>query len=60
MYLFRLFDLEGGDAGEAHCPGFVSIGEAIRSTDGRLLRVVNVVPVFEEARYAGLFTVEPA
>jgi hypothetical protein len=59
---YRLFNRDGSQEGEAHCAAMVGIGDAIRSTDGRLLRVVDVVPTFadEADKYVGLLMVEAA
>ena len=62
MYRYRLYDSEGNDQGEAHYVTFVAAGETIRTGDGRLLRVLDIVPTYgdESARYVGLLKIEAA
>jgi hypothetical protein len=51
---YRLFDVEGNDHGGATCSAMVRGGDAIRSTDGRLFRVVDLIPTFaDEGKYVG-------
>ena len=59
---YQLFDSEGNDQGEADCTAKVGVADKIRSTDGRSLRVVDVVlSCFAESdKYVGLLMVEPA
>ena len=45
MYRYRLHTADGSDAGEARYAVLIEPGETIRTGDGRLLRVLDVVPV---------------
>jgi hypothetical protein len=45
FYRYRVHELDGSDAGEAHYGILVEAGETIWTGDGRKLRVVDVVPV---------------
>lgn len=59
MYHYRLFEVDGSKAGEAHYAVLVEAGETIWTGDGRKLRVVDVVPVEEEGSpFVGLLRVE--
>jgi hypothetical protein len=60
VYRYRLFDLDGDDAGEASYAVWITAGEAIVTGGGRTLRVVDVVPVLEEdSPFVGFMMVEP-
>jgi hypothetical protein len=43
IYRYRLYNLDGSDAGEAHDAVHIEQGETIWTGDGRKLRVVDVV-----------------
>lgn len=59
MYHYRLFEVDGSKAGEAHYAVLVEADETIWTGDGRKLRVVDVVPVEEEGSpFVGLLRVE--
>jgi hypothetical protein len=59
MYHYRLFEVDGTGAGEAHYAVLIEPGETIWTGDGRKLRVVSVVPVEEEGSpFVGLLRVE--
>jgi hypothetical protein len=61
MYRYRLFEVDGTEAGEAHYAVLIEPGELIHTGDGRKLRVVDVVPVDEEdSPFVGLLRVEAA
>jgi hypothetical protein len=60
LYRYRLFELDGTEAGEAHYAVPIEAGETIWTGDGRKLRVVDRVPVkVEGAPFVGLLRVEP-
>jgi hypothetical protein len=60
MYRYRLFEVDGCEAGEAHYAVLIESGETIWTGDGRKLCVVDVVPVEEEdSPFVGLLRVEP-
>ena len=60
FYRYRLFEVDGTEAGEAHYAVLIEAGEVIFTGDGRKLRVVDVVPVEEEGSpFVGLLRVEP-
>ena len=62
FYRYRLFEVDGTEAGEAHYAAYsYRDGETIWTGDGRKLRVVDVVPVEEEGSpFAGLLEVDSA
>jgi hypothetical protein len=61
LYGYRLFELDGAEAGEAHYAEPIKPGETILTGDGRKLRVVDVVAVEEdESPHVGLLRVERA
>ncbi len=61
VYRYKLHTADGSDAGEAHYAVMVEPGETIRTGDGRMLRVLDVVPVLEnDSAFVGLLQVEPA
>lgn len=47
FYKYRLHELDGSDAGEAHYAFLVKPGEEILTGAGRKLRVIDVIPVEE-------------
>ena len=60
MYRYRLFEVDGAKAGEAHYAVLIEAGELIHTGDGRKLRVVDIVGLEEEdSPYVGLLHVEP-
>jgi hypothetical protein len=60
MYHYRLFEVDGTEAGEAHYAVLIAPGETIWTGDGRKLRVVDLVPVEEEdSPFTGFLKVEP-
>jgi hypothetical protein len=60
FYKYRLHELDGSDAGEAHYAFIVKPGEEILTGGGRKLRVVDVVPIEEpDSPYVGMLRVEP-
>jgi hypothetical protein len=60
LYRYRLFEVDGTEAGEAHYAVLIEAGETIWTGDRRKLRVVDVVPVDEEGSpFVGLLKVEP-
>ena len=60
LYRYRLFEVDGSEAGEAHYAVLIDAGETIWTGDGRKLRVVDVVPVEEEGSpFVGLLRVDP-
>ena len=61
MFRYKLYEADGSDAGEAHYAVMIEPGETIVLGAGRLVRVVDVVPVEEEdSPFVGLLRVEPA
>jgi hypothetical protein len=61
MYHYRLFEVDGTEAGEAVYAVMIRPGEKILTGDGRKLRVVDLVPVEEEGSpYVGFLRVETA
>ena len=61
LYRYRLYNTAGSEAGEAHYAVLIQAGETIYASDGRKLRVVDVVPTEEEsAEYVGMLKVEAA
>jgi hypothetical protein len=61
MYHYRLFEVDGADAGEATYSVMIGPGEEILTGDGRKLRVVDLVPVEDDSEtYVGFLKVEPA
>jgi hypothetical protein len=61
IYRYRLFDVDGAEAGEAHYAVPIEPGETIWTGDGRKLRVLDVVPVEEEdSPFIGFLKVEAA
>lgn len=61
MYRYKFHTSDGSDAGEAHYAVMVEPGETVRTGDGRLLRVLDVVPVLEEdSPFVGRLKVEAA
>jgi hypothetical protein len=59
FYRYRLHELDGNDAGEAHYAFLVKPGEPIVLGSGRKVRVVDVVPVEEEGSpFVGMLGVE--
>jgi hypothetical protein len=60
FYRYRVHELDGSDAGEAHYAVMIQPGETIVLGAGRRVRVVNAIPVDEEdSPYVGLLKVEP-
>ena len=57
MFRYRLFEDDGSDAGDIHHATPVEPGETIRATDGRWLRVLDVIRRDESAKYAGFLMV---
>jgi hypothetical protein len=47
VHRYRLFNADGSEAGEANYPVSVTPGAEIIATDGRHLRVFDVMPVEE-------------
>jgi hypothetical protein len=61
LYRYKLYEVDGSEAGEAHYAALIDAGETIWTGDGRKLRVVDVVPVEEEdSPFVGLLRVEIA
>jgi hypothetical protein len=61
FYKYRLHELDGSDAGEAHYAFLPKPGETIILGSGRRVRVVDVVDVEDEdSRYVGMLRVEAA
>ena len=61
LYRYRLYLEDGSDAGEAHYAVLIQPGETIRASDGRKLRVLDVVPAEENpSEFVGMLTVEAA
>jgi len=61
MYRYKLYELDGVEAGEAHYAVLIAAGEIIWTGGGRKLRVVDLLPTTEADRpYIGLLRVEPA
>lgn len=61
MFKYRLFWADGSEAGEAAYAVNIRPGETIHVANGRMLRVLDVVPVEEEdSPYVGLLKVEAA
>ena len=61
MYHYKLFERDGSDIGEAEYAVLIEAGETIRTGDGRLLRVVDIVPTLgDNERFVGFLMVEPA
>ncbi len=61
MYHYKLYDADGGEAGEAHYAVLIEPGETIWTGDGRKLRVLDVVPVDEGGSpFVGLLKVGAA
>ncbi len=61
FYGYRLHELDGSDAGEAHYAFLVKPGETIILGSGRRVRVVDVIDVEEEGSpYVGMLKVEAA
>jgi len=60
FYRYRVHELDGCDAGEAHYAVLVEPGETIVLGAGRRVRVVDVIPVEEgDSPFVGLLRVEP-
>ncbi len=61
FYRYRVHELDGSDAGEAHYAILVETGETIVLGAGRRVRVVDVIPVDDEdSPFVGMLRVEPA
>jgi len=62
LYRYRLYTVDGDEAGDTHYAVLIKPGETIWTGDGRKLRVVNVVPTRSEddSPYVGLLRVESA
>lgn len=61
LYRYRIFETDGSEAGEAHYAVLIQPGETIHASDGRKLRVLEVVPTEDEASvYVGMLRVEAA
>jgi hypothetical protein len=59
FYRYKLHEVDGSDAGEAHYAFLVKPGETIITGAGRKLRVLAVVSVEEEdSPFVGLLQVE--
>ena len=59
MYRYKLYELDGEEAGEAHYAVLIQPGEIIWTGDGRKLRVVDLIPTTDEdAPFVGLLRVE--
>lgn len=60
LYRYRLFEVDGTEAGEAHYAVLIEPGETIWTADGRALRMLSVVPVEEEdSPFVGFLKVAP-
>ncbi len=61
MYRYRLSEVDGSEAGEAHYAVLIEPGETIWTADSRNLHVVDVVPVEEDdSPFVGFLKVEAA
>ncbi len=61
MYRYRLCEVDGSEAGEAHYAVLIEPGETIWTGEGRKLYVVDVVPVEEDGSpFVGFLKVEAA
>ena len=62
FYRYKLHEVDGTDAGEAHYAFLARPGETIVTGAGRKLRVLDVIPTEEEGEspFVGLLRVEDA
>jgi hypothetical protein len=61
VYRYKLYEVDGTEAGEAHYAVLIEAGETIFTGDGRKLRVVDVLPTTEDdAPFVGLLRVVPS
>ena len=58
VYHYRLFDVDGRDAGDAHCHEPVTPGQLVTSSHGWPFLVVSLLATTDQAsKYAGLLMV---
>jgi hypothetical protein len=61
IYRYRLYNADGSDAGDAHYAVPIQSGETIHASDGRTLRVLEVVPTEDESdEYVGTLRMDAA
>jgi hypothetical protein len=61
FYRYRVHELDGSDAGEAHYAVLLEPGETVVLGAGRKVRIVDLIPVEEaDSPFVGLLRIEDA